>query len=51
MVLKKEDRDTIRSAELVLLSWKVMNPHDAELVDRAIRVLERVLEAPKEDGC
>ena len=48
-VMDKQDKDLIRSVQLVLLSWGNENPHDAELVSHGVGLLNRIADSGKED--
>lgn len=47
--MDKQDKDLIRSVQLVLMSWGNENPHDAEIVSRGVRLLGRIADSDKED--
>lgn len=49
-VMDKQDKDLIRSVQLVLLSWGNENPHDAELVSRGVGLLNRIADSGKADA-
>lgn len=47
--MDKQDKDLIRSVQLVLMSWGNENPHDAEIVSRGVGLLGRIADNDKED--